>query len=147
MAERRIGIDPLADKYRKLGADKLSMELIKASAENIPFEDEYFDVVCSFNSIDHVKYLDKSAKEITRVLKKGGLFLLIVDVHSMSQLTEPQKIYWNFIEKYFPGLEVLDEKHLKAVSAGKIYRNVRKNIKAENQKKHKGVLTAKLKKK
>lgn len=146
MAKKRVGIDPLADQYKKLGADQHKMTMIKANAEKIPFRDEYFDIVCSFNSIDHVDDLRKSCNEITRVLKKDGLFLLIVDIHSMPRPMEPQKIYWDFTDKYFPDFEVIQKKQLKSVSHNRIYENVRHNVPFEGSKKQKGVLTAKLKK-
>lgn len=146
MAARRIGADPLANRYQELGADQHSMEYVKANAENLPFEDNTFDVVSSFNSIDHVIKLDRACSEISRVLKSGGLLLLIVDVHSRPWVTEPQVIRWDFISRYFPDFEVLEEHHLESVKNNRIYSNVRANVRARNEKKQKGVLTAKLKK-
>ncbi len=147
MVEERIGVDPLAHKYLKLGAHKHKMKYVNADAESLPFEDNYFDVICSFNSIDHVKNLDKACFEITRTLKPNGLFLLIVDVHDKPWITEPQKIHWDFISNYFPDFVVLEENHLESVKNNKIYTNVRANKSARDKNKQKGVITAKLKKK
>ena len=81
MAKERIGLDPLADKYKILGIEKHKMKYVCAGCEKIPFPDNYFDIVCSFNSLDHVDNLDESIKEIKRVIKPKGLFLLITDVN------------------------------------------------------------------
>jgi ubiquinone/menaquinone biosynthesis C-methylase UbiE len=49
MAKERYGIDPLADRYLKMGASRQKMQYIKGDAEALPFESEYFDVISSFN--------------------------------------------------------------------------------------------------
>ena len=58
MASERIGLDPLANRYLKLGAADHKMRYVSAHSESIPFSDGYFDVVCSFNSLDHVSNLE-----------------------------------------------------------------------------------------
>jgi ubiquinone/menaquinone biosynthesis C-methylase UbiE len=146
MAKERIGLDPLAEQYLKMGAKDHKMTYIKAYVENIPFPDNYFDVICSFNSLDHVDNLESACKEIKRTLKNNGLFLLMVDIHTMPTLTEPQTMNWNFINEHFPEFELLDEKHLERTETFKIYTNVR-NSKPVNNSSSKGVLTAKIKKK
>lgn len=50
MAKKRIGVDPLADKYLKMEAKNH----VKAYVENLPFPVNYFDAICSFNSLDHI---------------------------------------------------------------------------------------------
>ena len=146
MAKERLGLDPLAEQYLKMGAKDHKMTYIKAYVENIPFPDNYFDVICSFNSLDHVDNLESACKEIKRTLKNNGLFLLMVDIHTMPTLTEPQTMNWNFINEHFPEFELLDEKHLERTETFKIYTNVR-NSKPVNNSSSKGVLTAKIKKK
>jgi ubiquinone/menaquinone biosynthesis C-methylase UbiE len=145
MAKERVGLDPLADKYQKLGTGLHKMKYVNAYVENIPFPDNYFDIVTSFNSIDHVGDLSKACREIKRVLKKGGAFLLIVDIHNYKTFTEPQVLKWTFIKDYFPEFKVVEEKHLKSVVKGKIYQNLRANQLLTDDRKN-GVLTALLKK-
>jgi len=145
-AKRRIGLDPLADKYKKLNGQHHEMEYVKAYAESIPFEDNYFDFITSFNSLDHVEDLDASCREIVRCLKPGGLFLLIVDIHSYSTFTEPQKMNWSVIENYFPDLQIIEKRKLKSVHNTRIYANLRAGIDLTDVNVSKGVLTAKLRK-
>ncbi|WP_277871612.1 class I SAM-dependent methyltransferase [Brachyspira aalborgi] len=42
----------------------------------MPFDDEMFDVFTSFETIEHVNDEDTQMKEVKRVLKKGGLYIL-----------------------------------------------------------------------
>lgn len=145
MAKERVGIDPLADKYVKMGAKDHKMTYIKAYVEDLPFPDNYFDIICSFNSLDHVNNIESACKEIKRTLKDNGLFLLLVDIHTMPTLTEPQTMNWNFVQDYFPEFEILEEKHLERTKTYRIYTNVR-NSKLADDRSTRGVLTAKLKK-
>ena len=145
MAKERIGMDPLADQYLKMGAKEHKMSYVKAYVENIPFPDNYFDVICSFNSLDHVENMELACREIKRTLKDNGLFLLLVDIHTMPTLTEPQTMSWNFVHDYFPEFEILEEKHLERTETYKIYSNVRNSKPAEDNS-VRGVLTAKLRK-
>jgi len=145
MTKERIGLDPLAEQYIKMGAKNHKMTYIKAYVENMPFPDNYFDVICSFNSLDHVENMEAACKEIKRTLKNNGIFLLMVDIHTMPTLTEPQTMNWNFINEYFPEFEIIEEKHLERTETYKIYSNVRNNKLVDNTS-TKGVLTAKLKK-
>ncbi|MDP3444772.1 MAG: class I SAM-dependent methyltransferase, partial [Ignavibacteria bacterium] len=146
MTKDRIGLDPLADQYLKLGADKHQMKYVNSYVENMPFENASCDLISSFNSLDHVKNLANACKEIDRVLKPGGIFLLIVDIHRFPTLTEPQTFGWIFVKEYFPSYEILEEKHLKTVKPNRIYSNVRENKILEENEKNWGVLKAKLKK-
>ena len=145
MAKERIGIDPLAEQYVKMGAKDHKMTYIKAYVEDIPFPDNYFDVICSFNSLDHVENMELACREIKRTLKDNGLLLLLVDIHTMPTLTEPQTMNWNFVHDYFPEFEILEEKHLERTETYKIYSNVR-NSKPAVENSVRGVLTAKLRK-
>ncbi len=68
----------------------------------MPFDDDYFDVICSFSSIDHVKDLGKTTTEIYRVLKPNGTFLLLIDIYEHPTVCEPQTITWNFMPTHPP---------------------------------------------
>ena len=110
-ALERVGMDPLAADYLKLAADAQEMQYVTALSESIPFEDEHFDVVSTFNALDHVEDLRKTVAEIQRVLKPGGLFLLMTDVNHDATDCEPQEISWDVVDLFRGALDVLDEKH------------------------------------
>jgi ubiquinone/menaquinone biosynthesis C-methylase UbiE len=45
------------------------------SATSLPFEDEQFDVVCSFKVLAHVPEIEQAIREMLRVTRKGGYVL------------------------------------------------------------------------
>lgn len=111
MASERIGLDTLANEYLKLGAIEHKMEYVNAPAEKIPFGTDYFDVVTSFNSLDHVADLDATIAEIKRVLRPGGVFLLLTDVNHKPTSCEPQKMTWDVVRKFRPEFMVVEREH------------------------------------
>ncbi|MFT6148853.1 MAG: SAM-dependent methyltransferase [Saprospiraceae bacterium] len=143
MAAECIGLDPLSDDYLKMGADKHRMKYINSGSEAIPFEDNYFDVVTSFNSLDHVDDLNQSIVELTRVLKPNGLFLFIADIHEKPTITEPSAFSWDIMEKFKQDFIILDENHYEG---HQLYTSIRNGIPFDhsNIEKRYGVLTAKL---
>ncbi|RGY96546.1 class I SAM-dependent methyltransferase [Clostridium sp. AM58-1XD] len=52
------------------------IDYIQHSAEELPFENDSFDVVISFETIEHVDSPDKYLSEISRVLKFGGIAMV-----------------------------------------------------------------------
>jgi ubiquinone/menaquinone biosynthesis C-methylase UbiE len=58
------------------------MEYLDAPAESMPIGDAECDVVASVNSLDHVEDVDRTVREIKRITRPGGYFLLLVEVIS-----------------------------------------------------------------
>jgi SAM-dependent methyltransferase len=143
-AELTIGLDPLADFYQKINP-YLSMKIIKAEAEHIPFENDFFDVVSSFNSLDHVDDLSLVVAEIKRVLKPQGFFLLITDVHPEPTLCEPSGFDWDIVKRFEPELFCLSERHYEGE---RLYQSIRQSVPFDHSDSRKrfGVLTAKFQK-
>jgi ubiquinone/menaquinone biosynthesis C-methylase UbiE len=106
MAARRVGLDPLAGSYAKLRSVAHAMEYVAAPAERMPFADTTFDVVTSFNSLDHVEDLAQTVAEIKRILKPGGTFALLTDVNHGATPCEPQCFSWDIVDRFFPELEL-----------------------------------------
>jgi ubiquinone/menaquinone biosynthesis C-methylase UbiE len=92
MALRRIGLDPLAKEYLRLGGHSHRMEYIDAPSEKIPLKDAECDAVFSFNSLDHVEDVEKTLREIKRVTRPGGILLLLVEVNHPPTDCEPHKL-------------------------------------------------------
>ena len=47
-------------------------------ATALPYPNDFFEIVCSFDVFEHIKNDEKAVLEAYRVLKKGGLLLLMV---------------------------------------------------------------------
>jgi ubiquinone/menaquinone biosynthesis C-methylase UbiE len=110
MATERVGLDPLVPAYLKMGADRHRMTYVAASSDAIPFAADYFDVVCSINSLDHVADVKKTISEIKRVARPGGVFLLVTEVNHEPTSTEPVKLPWNISEAFTDAFTLLAEK-------------------------------------
>ena len=59
----------------------LKEEVINASATELPFEDNTFDLVCAFDVIEHIEDDKLAAKEIQRVCKLNGSVFLTVPAY------------------------------------------------------------------
>jgi len=76
-----IGIDisdeTIADAQAKYAASNIQLQTIKPiETSPLPFKDESFDVVVSFQVIEHIFKDDIYLKEICRVLKPDGLVMI-----------------------------------------------------------------------
>lgn len=71
-----VGIDfqetLLAWAERRAEAEHVEIELIVADAENLPFEDKFFDVVTSVVGVMFAPNQEKAASELVRVCKSDG---------------------------------------------------------------------------
>ena len=79
-AQEVCGIDISIDavKYASDNYNKENLNFKVADIENLPFEDNYFDVVVSFETIEHVnaEKQKKFLSEIKRVLKEDGILVI-----------------------------------------------------------------------
>lgn len=74
----RIGIDPLADRYRAVY--NYPFEVMRSTGERLPFAAGSFDAVFSSNCIDHTDNPDEVLRQIGRVLKADGKCVLTCEV-------------------------------------------------------------------
>lgn len=119
------------------------MIYVHSCAENIPFPNNYFDVISSFNSLDHVDNLDMVVSQIKSKLKTNGLFLLLTDVNHEPTQTEPISYSWNITSKFKPEFELLSEKHFEKKEGMYQSIEVGKKYDHDNPVKRYGVLSAK----
>lgn len=82
-ATKIIGLDISAGMLdvgrKKISDKKLSdkIEMILADSENMPFEDNAFDAITVAFGVRNFEHLDKGLSEILRVLKPGGIFVIL----------------------------------------------------------------------
>lgn len=126
-ALERVGVDPLADRYLKMGADKHAMRYVKAGCEAIPFEDGHFDIVTALNSLDHVENVDAAVAEIQRITRPGGDILIIVEVNHKPTITEPHFLERDFAAR-FVNCETVSTRVLKIREDHDVYRSIQDGI-------------------
>lgn len=112
MAAERVGLDPLADKYGRLGAHRHKMAYVTASSDDIPFPDAHFDFVTCLNALDHVDDFDATVAEIKRVTRPGGLCLITVEIDHPPTATEPLTITADLLRRFEPEFEVLSARNV-----------------------------------
>jgi len=66
-----ISREAIAYGLNKYGDIRLEVQ----AAENLPYEDESFDVVLSFDLFEHIAAIDSHISEVRRVLCAGGYYL------------------------------------------------------------------------
>jgi SAM-dependent methyltransferase len=108
LAKRRVGLDPLAREYAELGTAAHTMEYVAADAEDMPFPDASFDVVTSFNSLDHVDDLDRTIAEIKRVVRPRGHLVIAGEIGHAPTWSEPQMLSWDLCSRFAPEFEVVE---------------------------------------
>ena len=79
------------DKTRseELAAMPENVEFVQATVPPLPFADESFDYVVSFQVIEHIKRDKEFVREVRRVLKKGGKFIVSTPNRPMSLTRNP----------------------------------------------------------
>lgn len=73
------------------------MEVLQGSVEQLPFADEHFDLITTVESFYFWPQPQEDLREVYRVLKSGGTFLLIADIHEDGTLSAETR---DNIERY-----------------------------------------------
>lgn len=78
-----IGLD-ISSGMLEIGKEKIkaqnltnSIKMVLGDSENIPFEDNYFDAITVSYGVRNFEDLNQGLKEILRVLKPGGTFVVL----------------------------------------------------------------------
>lgn len=141
MSENVYGIDvnPLKEEYNALISDiKIRPNLIKGNIESTDFKDETFDLIVAFSIFEHLKNVEPALKEVSRILKPGGYFLLgiprvdrimeklfhLIGFHIINQFHF--STYKDVLKKSKPYLKVekLNYFPVKFLKSGSLYYNI-----------------------
>lgn len=68
--------------------DRSRLEVVEASVEDMPFADSSFDRITTVESFYFWPDPAENLKEVVRILKPGGQFLLIADIYGKAGLSE-----------------------------------------------------------
>jgi demethylmenaquinone methyltransferase / 2-methoxy-6-polyprenyl-1,4-benzoquinol methylase len=82
-AKRIVGLD-LSEGMLKVGRKKIAekkldveIEMVQGDSEDLPFEDNSFDAITVAFGVRNFEHLEKGLQEIFRVLKPGGIFVVL----------------------------------------------------------------------
>lgn len=96
---QKVGIDlgyPL-DNWSRDGVD-----YIKGDLMNVPMPDGFFNFISCLSVIEHEVSFEKFAKEVSRLLAKGGGLFCSFDFWEPKPVYEKRKLYkldWNILDK------------------------------------------------
>lgn len=112
--QKAVGIEPNGELI-KAQKDK-EIELIEGEGEDLPFQNNQFDVVVLAAVIEHVKDGIKVIKESYRVLDKDGILVLITVVPFWDKLVEilrirPRGTHIHFQRFSLKSLRTIFKKH------------------------------------
>lgn len=98
----KIAVDPLASTYQEsLPIMRSRSNIIEAMAEILPFRANYFDILVTRNSFDHLNNPEIALLEFHRVLKKDGICIIECYVDSDPFVThEPFVLTEEFVDEY-----------------------------------------------
>lgn len=87
----------LSTRNNSADVESGKMEIIHASVENLPFEDNSFNIIYTVESFYFWSNPQENLKEVRRVLADDGIFLIVADIHGDAELSEEDIIN---IKKY-----------------------------------------------
>jgi SAM-dependent methyltransferase len=100
-ANRRIGVDVLADAYRQaFDLSSHKMEYVGSTETSIPLETGSVDVVYTVNAMDHVDNFDAMCSELLRILRPGGELIGSFNLHEPPTPCEPQSLDEEIIKEH-----------------------------------------------
>lgn len=103
-ATKLIGLDisegMLSVGRKKINTDGLGdrIEMVQADSENMPFKDNSFDAITVAFGVRNFEHLEKGLGEILRVLKPGGIFIILeTSVPTKTPYKQGYKIHCKYI--------------------------------------------------
>jgi len=101
------GLEPSAQMLDLANEKDGSINWIKGSAEDLPFENDIFDGVMCTLAVHHFTDLGTAFREVDRVLRPGGKFVIF------TVTPEQESSFW--LNNYFPEMMARDAKQLPSI--------------------------------
>jgi len=118
-ARRVFGVDyhkEIIDLANNKYSIKSNLGFQVGDCVNLGFEEEMFDAICAFDLIEHLSRDDQFLKNIKRILKKNGKFIISTP-NKLIHLFQLGKIYEFHYKEYFHNeINQLISKHFQEVS-------------------------------
>lgn len=94
--EEYHGIDYSAE-FVELARERYpALDFREGVVEELPFDDEVFDVVVMLETLEHVTDEVRAIEEVYRVLKPGGIFILSVPHKGLLAFADIENLRYNF---------------------------------------------------
>lgn len=104
------------EKIKKQGLDH-KIEMVLGDSENLPFEDNTFDAITVGFGVRNFETLENGLKEILRVLKPGGYFVILeTSIPTKTPYKQGYHFYSNYILPFIGRLFSKDKSAYKYLS-------------------------------
>lgn len=86
------GVD-ISEKMIAVSKERTKANYVNASIDQLPFPDNSFDLILCCRVTSHLKHIDQFTKEVDRVLKENGIFVLtdVASDHEYTNTAVPTK--------------------------------------------------------
>ncbi|KAA1243140.1 bifunctional demethylmenaquinone methyltransferase/2-methoxy-6-polyprenyl-1,4-benzoquinol methylase UbiE [Aquimarina sp. RZ0] len=99
-ASEITGLD-ISTGMLKVGEDKIKakkldaiISMVKGDSENLPYNENYFDAITVAFGVRNFEHLEKGLSEIFRVLKPGGIFVILeTSIPTQTPYKQGYKLY------------------------------------------------------
>jgi 2-polyprenyl-3-methyl-5-hydroxy-6-metoxy-1,4-benzoquinol methylase len=127
-----VDVDEAALKEAENSYGSQTIEFKLGDAENIKEADEIFDIIVSFETIEHLKNPEKYLAELSRVLKKEGIAFISTPNREVFGQKNPYHLhefarteFEAILKKYFANISILEQVNgiaslIKGEKAGKV---------------------------
>jgi glycosyltransferase involved in cell wall biosynthesis/SAM-dependent methyltransferase len=126
VAKEIIGVDisEKAISYAKEHYQRDNIQFKVMDIHNLGFPDKYFDIVCSFETLEHLDNLERFISKVKHLLKDDGIFIVSTpQVKSMNYSPENpyHKVEFSYkglgdlLRKYFVKVEIFGQRRLQSV--------------------------------
>ncbi len=114
---RVVGVDPVEGQVAEARRRGGPVRYCRAEAAALPVADRRFDGLLACLVFEHIDHLDEAVAEVSRVLRPGGCFMLLLN-HPLlqtpgsgwidDQLVDPPEQYWR-VGPYLPEAATIEQ--------------------------------------
>lgn len=122
-AKSVIGVDISKDAitYAKAHYADQKIEFMEGDAADLPFPDNFFDVIVSFETIEHIREYKKYLSECKRVLKEGGVFICSSPNKRNENTLNPHHIREFYLDEFY---EMMNDNFRDVELFGQLYSSI-----------------------
>ncbi len=113
-----IDIDKETIKEAQKNKKEKNLKYKIGNAQKIDFENEKFDIITSFETIEHLQQPSKYLKELSRIIKKDGIILISTPNKEVYKEKNPyhyreytEQEFKNELSAYFPNIKIFYQKN------------------------------------
>jgi len=127
-----VGLEVQPDYYKNVHLRQPELELILYDGNHIPLSDASFDIIVSYQVLEHVGSLETTLAECVRLLKPGGIMYHVVPNYRSFYEGHYKVFWWPFLNQttgrwylkllrkytpYYETLNIVKPKHLRRMMA------------------------------